>query len=301
MFYQNKKENAIEPFDVKQGGLSFSFMMAVYVIIAFFVQAILQVVTEDTSVLYLAICSILSPLAIAGLIVYQCFFKNQTIKILSINKFKVASLLPTLLLCLGMFLGLGFVNLKFSQIMADLGVKIPQTTIPLHNFGQFLLFTLTLAILPAIFEELFFRGLLLNSLDGHGTIKKVIAVGLCFALYHCNLGQFIYQFIYGVAFCLLALYAKSVIPCIIAHFINNFVIILCEYLGIYIDLFNPVLIVIGLVALVAFFVITCVLNKKNVKKESQGQTNNKILEFYLPYGLLGIFICALMIITSLFM
>ncbi len=300
MYYNNKRENVIEPFDAKQGGLSFSFMMAVYVIIAFFVQAILQAVTEDTSVLYLAISSILSLIAIAIVLVYQCWFRKYTIKVLSINKFKVKSLLPTLLLCLGMFLGLGFVNLKFSQIMADLGVKIPQTTIPLHNFGQFLLFTLTLAILPAIFEELFFRGLLLSSLDEHGNITKVIAVGLCFALYHCNLGQFFYQFIYGVAFCLLALYAKSVIPCIIAHFINNFVIILCEYLGIYIDLFNPIFIAIGLVALVGFIVITCLLNKTLKGKENKKLSKKGIVEFYILYGILGILICALMIITSLF-
>ncbi len=297
MFYNNKNEQ-VEPFDLKQGGLSFSFLMAFYVIITFFVQTILLLITKNTSVLYIAICSILSSLAIAGVIVYQCYFRKRTLKVLSVNRFSPKAFIPTVLLCLGMFLGLGFVNVKFSEIMRDLGVKISQPTIPLHNFWQFLLFTLTLAILPAIFEELFFRGLLLNSLEGHGTITKVVTVGICFALYHCNLGQFIYQFIYGVAFCLLALYAKSTLPCIIAHFINNFVIILCEYLGIYIDLFNPILIAIGLVALIGFFTFTCVLNKR---KENKKTTQKGIVEFYILYGLLGILICALMIVTSLFM
>lgn len=300
MFYNNKKENVIEPFDLKQGGLSFSFMMAIYVIIAFFVQAILQAITENTSVLYLSVSSILSLVAIAIVLVYQCHIKKQSVKILSITKFNVISVLPMLLLCLGMFLGLGFVNLKFSEIMADLGVKLSQPTIPLHNVWHLLLFTLTLAIIPAVFEELFFRGLLLNSLEGHGTITKVVAVGVCFALYHCNLGQFIYQFIYGVAFCLLALYAKSVVPCIIAHFINNFVIILCEYLGIVIDLFNPILIAIGLVALVGFVLITCVFNS-TLNTQKAEKCKKGILEFYILYGLLGILICALMIVTALFM
>ena len=298
MFYQNNKQTTIEPFDLKQGGLSFSFMMALYVIVAFFVQSILSFVTENTSVLYLAICSVLSSIAIALIIVYQCFFKRQTLRILSVNKFNAKALLPTILLCVGMFLGLGFVNIKFSEIMGELGVKISQPEIPLNNIWQFLLFTLTLAILPAIFEELFFRGLLLNSLEGHGTITKVVAVGICFALYHCNLGQFIYQFIYGVAFCLLALYSKSTLPCIIAHFINNFVIMLCEYLGFYIDLFNPILIAIGVVALIGFFAIVCILD---CKRTTDKNTNKGIIKFYFPYALLGIFICALMIITSLFM
>ncbi len=301
MYYQNKSEQVVEPFDLKQGGLSFSFLMAFYVIITFFVQSILMLVTENISVLYLAICSILSSLAIVGVILYQCKLKRQTIKVLSINKFSLKAFIPTILLCLGMFLGLGFVNIKFSEIMTDLGVQISQPIIPLNNIWQFLLFTLTLAVLPAIFEELFFRGLLLNSLKGHKTITKVVAVSICFALYHCNLGQFIYQFVYGVAFCLLALYANSTLPCIIAHFINNFAIILFEYLGIYIDLFNPIFIAIGLVALIGFFVFTCVLNKIKEEQANKQETQRKITEFYVLYGLLGIFICVLMIVTSLFM
>ncbi len=297
MFYQNKKQQLVEPFDSKQGGLSFSFLMALYVIIAFFVQIILSVATTNTSVLYLAITSMISSIVIAYVIVYQCCFKKQTLKILSANKFNPKCLLPTLLLCVGMFFGLGFVNLKFSEFMVELGVNIPQTTIPLNNFGQFLLFTLTLALLPAIFEELFFRGLLLNSLNSHGKTIKIITVSLCFALYHCNLGQFIYQFIYSIAFCLLALYSKSTLPCIIAHFINNFVIILCEYVGFYIDLFNPMLIVIGIFTLMSFFVFTCFLKNKQESKEN---IKGGIVKFYFPYAILGILICALMIITSLF-
>ena len=298
MFYQNKNEQVVEPFDLKQGGLSFSFLMAFYVIITFFVQTILLLVTKNTSVVYLAICSILSSFAILGVIIYQCYFRKRTIKILSVDKFSPISFIPMVLLCVGMFLGLGFANIKISEVLADLGVKISQPTIPLNNIWQFLLFTITLAILPAIFEELFFRGLLLNSLEGHGTITKVVTVGICFALYHCNLGQLVYQFIYGVAFCLLALYAKSTLPCIIAHFINNFVIILFEYLGVYIDLFNPILIAIGLVALIGFIAFTCVLNKI---KENKQTMPKGIVEFYILYGLLGIFICMLMIVTSLFM
>ena len=300
MYYQNKNEQAVEPFDLKQGGLSFSFLMAFYVIITFFVQTILLLVTKNTSVLYLAICSTLSSLAILGVIIYQCKIKKQTLKVLSVNKFSPKSLIPTVLLCVGMFLGLGFVNIKFSEIMGKLGVNVSQPTIPLNNIWQFLLFTITLAILPAIFEEVFFRGLLLNSLEGHGTITKVVTVGICFALYHCNLGQLVYQFIYGVAFCLLALYAKSTLPCIIAHFINNFVIILFEYLGIYIDLFNPILIAIGIVALIGFIVFTYVLNQTK-EKSSKQENQRKMTDFYVRYGLLGIFICVLMIVTSLFM
>jgi membrane protease YdiL (CAAX protease family) len=300
MFYNNNKKSMSEPFDAKQGGLSFSFMIATYVIVAFFVQAVLQLVTEKTSVLYLAISSILSLVAITVILVYQCYFKKQTIKVLSLNKFNAQSLLLSILLWGGMFFGAGFVNLKLGEVLVGAGLKVPQTEIPLNNIWQFLLFTLTLAILPAIFEELFFRGLLLSSLDGHSTITKVVAVGLCFALYHCNLAQFAYQFLNGVTFCLLAIYAKSIIPCIIAHFINNFFIILCEYLGIYIDLFSPILIAIGLVALLGFLFITCVFNKNKENKKSNKTTKKEIAQFYLLYGALGIFICALMIITALF-
>ena len=200
-----------------------------------------------------------------------------------------------MLLSVGMFLGLGFVNLKINQVFIGWGVKTSSPQIVMQNVWQFLFFTLTLAILPAIFEEVFFRGILLNSLDKKNTLLSVIYVNVCFALYHCNLSQFVYQFIYGVAFSFVALSLKSVVPCIISHFLNNFVVLFSYYIGFDIDLYNLLTIVIGLICLMALIGLITVQFRKNKLYNKQ---KNALGEF-IKCSIFGVLICALMIISAL--
>lgn len=297
MFYLNEdKKNQTTLFNQREGGKSFSLLMFFYVLVSFFVQTILLFFTEQNSFLYLAVCSLLSSVCIGFVVIYQTKIKKRTVKILALNKFKTHALLPTLLLSLGMFFGLGFVNLKFFEILSKIGVNVKTPTIIMDNFWQFTYFSLTLAILPAIFEELFFRGLVLSALEGHKTIVKAVSVGLLFALYHCSLAQFFYQFIYGFALSLIAIKFKSIIPCIIAHFLNNFAVIFLEYFKINIDLYNVLYILLGALALIVFAIYMGLLFKKD---KTCKRSEEKIYSLYL-YSIFGIFICLLMIVSALF-
>ena len=277
------------------GGLSFAIFMLAYILIAFFVQAILLSFTDANSVIYIAVNSAISPLAIFLVVLYQVKYKRRSIKILSVEKFNKVHILTSLLLSLGMFFGLGFVNSVFADFLTEIGLKIPSPTIPLNNLFELIIFSITVALLPAIFEELLFRGILLNSLKGENLLARIFTVSLCFSLYHCSVSQLLYQFIYGVAFCLLAILAKSVVPCIIAHFLNNFAILLLTYLKIDIDLTNIVSIILGLIALIAYFLI-CFLGLKG-KRENIPKKGLKY--FYLPFGVFALGICLLMILSSL--
>ena len=167
----------------------------------------------------------------------------------------------------------------------------------LDNVWQLIFFSITLALLPAIFEELFFRGLFLSSLSEQSILSKTLIVGLFFALYHCNLGQFIYQFIYGSALCLLTIYAKSIIPAILTHFLNNFIVIIFTFLKIEINLFSPLLIVLGLVCFALFMLIVVLKLKKDTIKK-QGASKG-IKAVFIPYGILGILICTVMLISAI--
>ena len=279
------------------GGLSFAILMIGYILLAFFIQAVLLIFTTDTSsTLFVVVNSLVSPLAMLLVIVYQIKGKGRSVSVLSLNKFNKLHLLTALLLSIGMFLGLGFVNVLFADFLSGIGLNAPSPNIPLNNPFELILFSITVALFPAVFEELFFRGILLNSLKGENLLVRVFTVGLCFALYHCSVSQFVYQFIYGVAFCLLAIVAKSVIPCIIAHFINNFTILLFTYLNIDVDLTNILLIVIGVVALIGYFLISYF----GLKGQKQQVPKKGVKFFYLPYGLFGIGICLIVLLGNLF-
>ncbi len=278
------------------GGASFAMLMVGYILISFVVQGVLQKFIDPKSATYIFINSLLSPLTILLILVYQAKLKGYGFNIASVNKFKIHNVFLSLLLSLAMFLGLGFVNIVLAELLAKLGVNIASPVIPTNNFTEFLLMLVGLAVLPAIFEELFFRGILLNSLSEQKNMSKIITVSLYFALYHCSVTQFAYQFIYGVLLTVLAIYSKSIIPCMITHFMNNFLVLLFTYLKISIDLTNLLVIGIGLVFLVSFIILmhNGLSKQKNTSGQNMGQK-----AFYLPYGLFAIIICLSVMVSLL--
>ena len=291
MSYSRENNNLLNK---EQGGKAFSIMIAIYVLLSFVFQGVLLAFTDEQSFIYIAVCSVLSPLAILLAILYE-----KKCDKCSLKQCQTSWIFLAVLLSAGMFLGLGFINIALISLLQKVGLTLSSPNVPLNNLGQFIFFTVTLAILPAIFEELFFRGLFLNSLGEQSVLSKTLTVGLFFALYHCNLGQFIYQFIYGSALCLLTIYAKSIIPAIMTHFLNNFVILLFTYLKIQINLFSPILIAVGLVCFCLFLMVVILRLKKDNYKNHAGQNNKGIKEVFIPYGILGVMICAIMIVSAI--
>jgi membrane protease YdiL (CAAX protease family) len=84
-----------------------------------------------------------------------------------------------------------------------------------------------IAMLPAIAEELIFRGVLLRSLATRLRPALAIAISAAvFALYHLQPGQMVTTFMLGLALGFLTLRARSVVPAMIVHLINNSIALL---------------------------------------------------------------------------
>lgn len=91
---------------------------------------------------------------------------------------------------------------------------------------------LTVAVLPAIFEEITDRGVLLRAFGGINDDKMVmVAIAALFALGHQNVLQTGYTFVAGLVFAFFAIKTKSILPGMIMHFINNFISVITGYLG----------------------------------------------------------------------
>jgi membrane protease YdiL (CAAX protease family) len=75
--------------------------------------------------------------------------------------------------------------------------------------------------LPAIAEELVFRGVIARALARTSTWLAVIVSAVVFAAYHVLPVQVIAVFPFGLALGYLAVRADSVVPTMIAHAINN--------------------------------------------------------------------------------
>jgi membrane protease YdiL (CAAX protease family) len=86
---------------------------------------------------------------------------------------------------------------------------------------------LTIALLPALCEEVVFRGVLLRGLATrfHAPMAIVLSA-LVFSAYHMNLVQLIPTFTLGVVFAVIALRAASALPTMLAHLLNNTIAII---------------------------------------------------------------------------
>lgn len=265
---ENTKNETL--YGTKLGGYAFSVMFICYVIITFTLGVILDFAKVDREgVLFNAIGSTFSIISMILVVIFINKRRHEKILLtVYVKKFNFLYIAVAVVLSVGMFLGFGFVNESIGTALEKAGVDLSGINLPINGVWTLILFIILYGIFPAIEEECFFRGLLLESVGESGKpILSALTVALCFSLYHGSVVQLIYQFIYGFLLCLLSIKAKSVVPCIISHFINNFAIMLFSYLNVEINLYNP-LIITGGILLVLLFVVFVLFYKDKKEKEN---------------------------------
>ncbi len=203
-----------------------------------------------------------------------------------------------ILLQIGLF-GLSEVNTLFLDWLGgfgyvDDGIRLPS----LDGFG-FVGVLLVVAVLPAIFEEAVFRGVLLDGLRAFGTLGAVLLSGALFALYHQNPAQTVYQFCCGTAFALIALRSGSILPTAVSHFINNALVLILAKFGVT-EIVGTAQIIVYAVAFLSFvgaFVWLFVFDKKETKDPETTAGDKK--DFFLR-ALIGVLVCAVSWLSALF-
>ncbi len=275
------------------GGLAFLIMIALFMLISFIGQSILNSASVTGGRLFYAISATFSLIAMGIVIVYaKKTAKNSLIEVVSFNKTKSIYFVFAIILSIGMFLGLGFLNTVVANLFTKWGLNAPSSGLTVENGWDLLLFGILLALLPAVLEESFFRGVMLK---GEKSLGIVISVSVCFALYHGSVATLCYQFIYGLALTYLAVKSQSTAPSMLAHFINNFAVLLFTLLRVQINLFNGVIIAVGLLFLALFWVGIILYQKEKPKADK-----NAVKEFWIPSGVLGAGLMVLLIVLNLF-
>ena len=85
----------------------------------------------------------------------------------------------------------------------------------------FVLSLVSLCLMPAVFEELTFRGIIFSGFKNFRLKTACVMGGLLFALAHFSLQSFLYTFLTGTLFCFMLYRTKSVIPGMVTHFTIN--------------------------------------------------------------------------------
>jgi hypothetical protein len=110
-------------------------------------------------------------------------------------------------------------------------VTIGQQIFTASTGGEFIFLIFVVAVTPAMCEEVLFRGYAQRTFERVLGWKSVLVVGILFGLYHMQpLGLFSLSGL-GLIFGFLFFASRSILPGMVAHFTNNFLVVLSLYLS----------------------------------------------------------------------
>ncbi|TVQ01935.1 MAG: CPBP family intramembrane metalloprotease [Balneolaceae bacterium] len=120
---------------------------------------------------------------------------------------------------------LGYLNslLPVPDLFSDLQITQYQM---IENFlkseGILLFALLNIAMVPALCEEVLFRGYVMRAFEkSWGIIASIIISGIVFGMFHIQLGNLLPLASLGIILALMTWLSNSIWPAVIAHFINN--------------------------------------------------------------------------------
>lgn len=136
------------------------------------------------------------------------------------------------------------------------------------TMDNFILSTITIALLPAVAEELLFRGVILTSFKKkYGAIIAVIISALIFGIYHMNWVQGIYASILGIALGFVYVKTGSLFATIILHFLNNFYAVLINFVNSLNFEITNIMVVVLLVISIIFIIASVLITQKMEKRK----------------------------------
>lgn len=120
---------------------------------------------------------------------------------------------------------LGYLNLSIPFPESYLAFENQQMKILidfLSNEKSLVFILINVALVPAICEEVLFRGFAFKLFSNSaGVVKAILISGFLFGIYHLKLTQLIPLSVIGMLLAWLTWKSGSLIPAIIAHFVNN--------------------------------------------------------------------------------
>ena len=142
-------------------------------------------------------------------------------------KVNAVDLLMSIMLILSIGLCFSPLHMSFlddmTGIFGDLGLAIPESAIKDSNIIFIFIYIFILVpLLPAIFEELLFRGIVMRGMAEKGVAFSIIGSALLFATMHGSVGMLIVQFFVGLVIAMVVTLTKNHIYGVVMHFVYNF-------------------------------------------------------------------------------
>lgn len=173
-------------------------------------------------------------------LVFIRYKKLDVIESFSLKNFRIVNLTLLLFLTILMQYPLAAASEVTAYFFGD---QVSLIFGDLVGSSSFLVLFLSLAVLPSICEEMFFRGLIFSRYKNRVSMKTLILMNaLLFALFHLNIQQFSYAFLFGIVVSLVVYLTDSIYSAILMHFLNNLLsVIEMKYPESYFSILNYIL------------------------------------------------------------
>ena len=300
----------------KTGGISYTVLVIIYLIISLVASVVTAIIANSImgkygynevseafehiqkTDAYTYINYLLAPLIIAICVLFITRRQKVALKQILPIKCKPKYYLIGVLLIFGLLFSLSSLNGISVEFFKLFGYKPKETSsyFPDVSGGMIIPAIIVIALLPAVFEELMFRGLLLNCCENSmGSVRAILITGFCFSLFHGSPEQTVYQFIAGCAFAFIAVRSGSILPSMVMHFINNALIIIFAACGLLDEAGNLVMsntasIIVTVFSALSFIgaVVWLVLDKTQLKKCERGAVKVFFIYASVAIGALGL-------------
>ncbi|MDR5659405.1 type II CAAX endopeptidase family protein [Serpentinicella sp. ANB-PHB4] len=207
--------------------------------------------------------------AFVSVIIYYLICKKRNESFLNVCKFNKMSLKHVAIL-IPVGISIYFINIFVLNVVHGLGLFADSFAQHEESMGFILgdnlfLTILAVGIVVPIIEEIIFRGLVFSELKKHLSLKVTIVIqAALFGLYHMQLIQGVYTFLFGILLGLVYVWLKSIWAPIILHALLNLSsIIMVEYASP--DFFNNYLFISFIISVVVTVSVFTYLYKNKVE------------------------------------
>jgi sodium transport system permease protein len=143
-------------------------------------------------------------------------------EILRLRRPSAASLAGAILFGLSAWLVVGLLAEWFMPAPKQVIEGLRHVVSPSESGRGFVLTLLLVAVSPAVCEEALFRGPILRGLlSRFSPIGAALLTGILFGLFHGDIWRFVPSAVLGVGLSAIALASDSIVPAMVAHFVNN--------------------------------------------------------------------------------
>ncbi len=155
-------------------------------------------------------------------IIYLKYYKLDLFSSIKLNMISLDMVLYSITVVIFAYPLIAIINYILNKETILIGQNISYEFIQNISIGSFLIIILIYALIPAICEEFFFRGILSKLFRKYNLLSRILVISLIFAIMHYSIKNFIGPFLLSVFLVYICDRSDSIIPAIIGHFVYNF-------------------------------------------------------------------------------